>query len=206
MGRDSEVDFERNTPNKIIYLACEGGTTGTEGTYIRQLCSRYNCKSIPIYKGSADPVTLADAAIEFIDRDPDMPDNAEIWVVFDNDIPKKVKEAFEKIDAYNVRKLPSAPQINIAFNAPSIETWGLLCCNQKISPDPKVNQAKLNTCMKKYNHARNPRFDFDTMELGYDAALKKAKDWKCSANGSPEYTCSLFAGIHRLAESIKLSK
>lgn len=203
MGRNSEVTLGRRTPNKIIYLACEGGTTGTEGTYIRQLCSAYNCKLIPMYKGSADPLTLAVAAIKFISKDTDLPENSEVWVVFDNDAPKKVKEAFEKIEVHNAAQTNDSLKINIAFNAPSIETWGLLCCNQRVSEDSKVNQAKLNNCMNKYHHTKNPRFDFDAMESGYDSGLQKAKAWKQSAGDSPEYTCGLFAGIYKLVEKIK---
>ena len=203
MGRNSEVTFRRRIPKKVIYLACEGGTTGTEGTYIKQLCAAYNCTMIPMYKGSADPLTLAVAAIRFVSGGPELPEKSEVWVVFDNDDPKKVKAAFKHIDAYNAGREPGAPKIWIAFNAPSIETWGLLCCGQKISADPKVNQAKLNTCMPKYHHTKNPRFDFDMMELGYDDALQRAKDWQKSAGDSPEYTCHFFAGIYKLAEHIK---
>lgn len=206
MGRNSKVTVGRRTPDKIIYLACEGGTTGTEGTYIRQLCSKYNCKLIPMYKGSADPLTLALAAIDFIGKDTDLPENSEVWVVFDNDAPKKVKEAFEKIDAHNAAHTNDILKINIAFNAPSIETWGLLCCNQKVHEDVKVNQAKLNTCMPKYHHAKNPRFDFGVIESGDVVGLQKAKAWKHSAGDSPEYACTLFAGIYKLVEKIKIKR
>lgn len=203
MGRNSEVTFGRRNPKKVIYLACEGGTTGTEGSYIKQLCLKYNCKLIPMYKGSADPFTLAVAAINFVSKDSALPENAEVWIVFDNDVPKKVKDAFEKIEEYMAKRSSDAPEINIAFNAPSIETWGLLCCNQKLVADPKVNQGKLNNCMPGYHHSKNPRFDFDMMESGYDDALKRAKAWKQSAGDSSEYTCLFFAGIYKLVESIK---
>lgn len=203
MGRDREITFRRRTPKKIIYLACEGGTTGTEGAYIKQLCAAYNCTVISIYKGSADPLTLAVTAIRFVSDGPALPEKSEVWVVFDNDVPKKVKDAFDKISAYMANRNPDAPEINIAFNAPSIETWGLLCCDQKVTEDSKVNQGKLNNCMPKYHHTKNPRFDFDVMESGYAAALQKAKDWQKSAGDSPEYTCHFFAGIYKLVESIK---
>lgn len=203
MGRNCEINKGRRIPKKIIYLACEGGTTGTEGVYIKQLCSAYNCTLISMYKGSADPLTLACAAIEFIDRDPDLPEMAEVWVVFDNDEPRKVRDAYRKIECYNTVQGPNSPKINIAFNAPSIETWGLLCCAQKVAEDAKVNQAKLHACMNRYEHSRDPHFDFDTMESGYETGLKKAVAWQVSACDTPEYECALFAGIYKLVKSIK---
>jgi len=205
MARNSKISFlGRKNPKKVIYLACEGGTTGTEGTYIKQLCDKYNCFYIPIYKGSADPETLANAAIHFSKQGEPKNKKSEIWIVFDNDFPEKVKNAFNKVSEYNKTKKTNYMAVNIAFNAPSIETFGLLCCGiTDISQNAATNQSKLKAHMKDYDHSRSAKFDFDVMENGYDNAISRAKDWTNSLAGSPEYFAPQFAGIYKLAESIK---
>lgn len=205
MARDNRVISGRKTPKKIIYLACEGGYVGTEGTYIKQLCDKYNCTVLHIYKGSADPVTLANTAIEFSKRNPKRSgENFEVWVVFDNDEPKAVKAAFARVDGYNRFLFKNCIPVRIAFNAPCVEIWGLLCCDVK----PKqtsvaVLQGLLKSKMPAYHHERHPRFDFEMMEVGYSGALTTAQSWQISLSGAPEHTAHMFAGIYKLIESIK---
>lgn len=158
-----------------------------------------------IYKGSADPVTLANATVDFAKKTPKRPgENFEIWVVFDNDDPIAVKEAFRIIEEYNKFLRKNCVPINIAFNAPCIETWGLLCCGVRPnSENSAVLQKNLSLQMSSYNHQRYPRFDFNKMEEGYEGAVKIAIAWQQSLAGIPEYTATIFAGIYKLVESIK---
>lgn len=208
MARNYKINFsQRKAPKKVIYLACEGGSTGTEGSYIRDLCAKYNCTLVSntIYKGSADPVTLANAAVDFSSKNQKRPgDNFEIWIVFDNDNQKAAKAAFAIVDGYNRNLKKNCVPVNIAFNAPCIEVWGLLCCGKR----PKystaaVMQGLLKNEMPAYHHEKSPRFDFEKMEAGVDTALKIAGAWQISLANSPEYSASLFSGIYKLVESIR---
>jgi len=201
----------KGQPKKVIYLACEGGSIGSEGDYIKNLCNKYNCTLMAqsIYKGSADPLTLAEAAVEFCKRDSDL--DGEVWIIFDNDEQDqtKVKQAFGMVSQYNSQynniKGANFARVNIAFNSPSIETFALLCCSAKISEKRATNQStlKLKDNMPKYHHEKSPQFDFDKMEKGYASAVATAKSWEVSLAGEPEYTSALFAGIYKLTESIK---
>lgn len=199
----------RSPKKKTIHLACEGGAGGTEGRYIQDLCNKYNCLLLPntIYKGSADPLTLAESAISFSERTKVAPsEKIEIWVVFDNDEPQKVKQAFHKINEYNSHLPARRIGINIALNLPVTETWGLLCCGAKKIPGIKSEiYSELKKHMKKYDHSRNPFFDFEKMELGYNDALILAEAWQrsLSDSGTPEYEASSFAGIYKIVKSIK---
>jgi hypothetical protein len=205
MARNNKINLGRKTPKKVIYLTCEGGTSGTEGAYIRQLCDKHNCSYVFIYKGSADPFTLARNAIDFSKKNPKrLGDNFEIWIVFDNDEPVKVKTAFDKVAEYNSALKKNYMPINIAFNSPCVEIWGLLCCGER----PKqtsvvVIQSLLNTKMPMYHHTKTPRFDFDMMESGYANALDIAIAWNVSLGDAPEHSAHLFAGIYKLVKSIK---
>lgn len=205
MARNNKIDFgQRKSPKKVIYIACEGGSTGTEGTYIKDLCKKYNCVPQFIYKGSADPATLSNVAVSFSSKNPKRSgENFEIWIVFDNDDIKSVKAAFARVDGYNRFLQKNCVPVNIAFNSPCIEVWGMLCCGKK----PKVStaavmQGLLKNEMPSYHHERSPRFDFDKMEEGYEEALKIAVAWKNSLGDSPEYSAALFAGIYKLVQSI----
>ncbi|MDR2268818.1 MAG: RloB family protein [Rickettsiales bacterium] len=205
MARNNQIILGHKNPKKIIYLACEGGASGTEWTYIKQLCDKYNCFIVPMDKRSPDPETLADIAMEYSRRSPTWRGKkSEIWIVFDNDAPAKVLAAFTKIDQYNHIKKSNCLSISIAFNAPTIETFGLLCCRVfKISGNARRNQTKLHISMPKYEHTKNPQFDFDMMESGYATAVHYAMNWQNSLAGAPEYTACPFAGIYKLTESIK---
>lgn len=201
----------RVIPKKTIYLACEGGDCGTEAKYIKQLCEKYNCTIVWVYKKSdTDPLSLAEYAIHFSKKQ-EMNAKSELWIVFDNDNPKKVRQAYEKVKTYN-NSIQNKKYllVNIAFNAPSIETFGLLCCGiTKISTSAKTNQSRLKApTMPGYSHEKTPHegpyFDFDTMEKGYNDAVKHAKQWAVSIWGEPEFISNIFAGIYKLTESIKL--
>ena len=208
MARHHQIAARRKTPKKIIYLACEGGSAGAEGTYVKDLCDKYGCTRIPISKDHKDPVTLAAIAIDFSRNNPRRNGKfevwSEIWIVFDNDAPLEVKKAFNAVATYNKTKKPKCMDVNIAYNAPTIETFGLLCCGiTKISVDRAKNQSKLRDCMNGYDHDASPRFDFDQMERGYADAASHAKNWAITFKHEPEYRASKFAGIYRLAENIK---
>ena len=218
MARNNKIKYcsrSRIIPEKTIYLACEGGDCGTEATYIKQLCQKYNCTIVWIYKKSdTDPLILAQYAIEFSRRQ-EADKNSELWIVFDNDKPNKVRQAYTMINRYNhnINRLKKRYMpVNIAFNAPSIETFGLLCCGiTKISTNAKTNQKNLRSptmpgyCHEKTPHA-GPYFDFTTMEKGFNMAVKQAKQWAVSFCEEPEYTATVFAGIYKLAESIKSAR
>lgn len=213
MGRNNQIVCSRTgrpIKKRVIYLACEGGSSGTEGKYIRQLCDAYDCSLVWIYpKPLNDPLNLVKVAIDFSSAQKAHP-NSHLWVIFDNDKPERVKQAFEEAKRYN-NSLKSTKylNVNIAFNAPSIETFGLLCCGiTKISSKAKTNQQALNDpVMLNYSHKKTPKtgpyFDFATMEQGYSFAVGKAKSWEVSLNGDPEYTAHIYAGIYKLTEIIK---
>lgn len=215
MARNNKIiccSRSRIVPKKTIYLACEGGDCGTEATYIKQLCKKYNCTIVWFYKKSdTDPLSLAQYAIEFSKKQ-ETYGKSELWIVFDNDKPVKVRQAYTKVQAFNhsVQGLKKKYMpVNIAFNAPSIETFGLLCCGiTKISTSAKTNQSKLRApTMPGYSHEKTPHegpyFDFTTMENGYNNAMKQAKQWAISFCEEPECTATVFAGIYKLTESIK---
>lgn len=205
MARHNKISPGRKTPKKVIYLACEGGSTGTEGTYIKDLCNKYNCALLSIYKGSVDPVKLANIAVDFASRTPKRPkENFEIWIVFDNDDPKAVKAAFARVDGYNRMPPKNCVPVNIAFNAPCVEVWGLLCCGEKPKQtSTAVMQSALSVKMPAYHHKKSPRFDFDRTEAGCTDALALARSWNLSLAGAAEHTAHLYAGIYKLVESIK---
>lgn len=215
MGRNNQIVCSRTgrpIKKRVIYLACEGGSCGTEGKYIRQLCDAYDCSLVLIYpKPLNDPLNLVKFAIGFSSAQKAHP-NSHLWVIFDNDKPERVKQAFEEAKRYNDSlKSTKYLNVNIAFNAPSIETFGLLCCGiTKISTNAKTNQQQLcHPTMPNYSHKKSPKtsphFDFNTMESGYDFAITQAKQWEHSLNGDPEYTAHIFAGIYKLTEQIKNS-
>lgn len=217
MGRNNQIVCSRTgrpIKKRVIYLACEGGSSGTEGKYIRQLCDHYNCSIVWVYpKPLNDPLQLVQTAIKFSKLQEARP-NSHLWVIFDNDIPDRVHMAFEAAEQYNNSLKNNSTKylnINIAFNAPSIETFGLLCCGiTKISTNAKTNQQQLcHPTMPNYSHKKSPKtsphFDFNTMESGYDFAITQAKQWEHSLNGDPEYTAHIFAGIYKLTEQIKNS-
>jgi hypothetical protein len=130
--------------------------------------------------------------------------SSEIWIVFDNDDMLKVKTAFTIVSAYNKSLKRKYTPIRIAYNAPTFETWGLLCCGAtNISENRNTNKSELRKRMPTYNHQKSPRFDFDIIEAGYAEALKRAASWKLSLGNAPEYTATVFAGIYKLAWSIK---
>lgn len=200
---------KRIKKKKTIYLACEGGDVGTEARYIIALCEKYNCTYIPISKQSLDPKTLAQTAIDFVNRTTKL-SPSEVWIVFDNDEPLKVKEAFNLIKNHNNNLKRGSVHISIAFNAPSVEVWGLLCCGVKKIPETKEKcQSDLHACMPKYIHKKRsnmsaaPRFDFDITEQGCDAAIKIAQAWETSIVDQEEYSVSPYAGIFKLVKSIK---
>ena len=198
------MNSARQPKKKTIYLACEGGDVGTEGTYISQLCKKYGCALIWVYNKSADPLTLANMSVDFSKRNTNLRKNDEMWVVFDNDDPAKVKEAFAAVVRHNRTKKKNCKEIGIAFNAPSAETFALLCCGVKnISENRTSNQTALSKRMKNYDHAKSPRFDFDMMENGYPSAVSQAENWKNTYKNNREYEAPKFAGICKLAESIK---
>ena len=214
MGRNNQINRSvRRSTKKVIYLACEGGTGSTEATYIKKLCEKYDCSMVWIYKKSEpNPVVLAEYAIEFSGKQ-EKRGKAEIWIVFDNDLPNNVQQAYQNVTNYNnslIKKKKNFMPVNIAFNSPSVETFGLLCCKQtKISTNKKVNQSKLRHLMPKYSHDKTPNegpyFDFYTVESGYDFAIKRAKNWQVSLydTDTPEHKANPFAGIYKLTESIK---
>ena len=195
---------------KRIYLACEGGDVGTEGRYIYSLCQTYSCMLLYIRKDSLDPKSLADAAIDFAHRNAGLPKKSEIWIVFDNDFPEKARQAFELVKRYNNSRKRGEAFINIAFNSPVVETWGLLSCGLKNIPDTKERcQSELHRQMPKYIHQRRsntssrPEFDFTMMEAGYSSALKQAQAWHSSLVDQEEYSVTPYAGIFKLVKSIK---
>lgn len=196
---------------KTIYLACEGGDIGTEASYITNICNLYDCSYVFVYKKSADPETLAARAIDFSERNRWLSKKSELWVIFDNDDHDKVKVAYKKIDDFNKSLKRGCTPINIAFNAPTIETWGLLCCRVKSIPNTKKEcQSLLHEKMPSYIYktrsnekACKPYFDMKQMEEGCSYALQRAKNWQQSAIYSQEYDISPFAGIYKLVEHIK---
>lgn len=196
---------------KTIYLACEGGDVGTEANYITKLCDLYGCSYVFIYPKSADPETLVTKAIEFSNNNRGLGKKAELWVVFDDDEHEKVITAFRKKEDFNANLKLGYTPVNIAFNAPTVETWALLCCAAKTIPNTKKDcQSQLHEKMPSYIHkprsnqkSCRPYFDVKTMEKGYNFALQRAKNWQLSGVDIPEYDISPFAGIYKLVESIK---
>ena len=192
---------------KFLHLFLEGEVT--EPRYIKDLCGGVvHCHTI---RFNPDPKNLAKEA-EL--RAKNIPINVnetpiEFWVVFDNDKPDKVKEAYSIIENYNNRKNSENPKINIAFNNPCIEIWALLHFTDKTPTTASECQTKLENFMPGYNHRNHKVFDVKKMEdknnRGYDKALKDVKSWKrtIETSGSKEYDTTRFAGIAFLAESIK---
>ncbi len=200
MRRNSNA---RHPHKKEIYLATEGAT-GTEWHYISDLCKNNNCGLHGVKglaKNESDPVKLVNAAIAFAKTSENNNFAFEIWVMFDNDSPMKVREAFGIINRYNKRH---NPKIRIAFNSPLVEVWGILCADPRktVSINPSKCKADLKILMPGYDHEHNRYFDLEVMSRGMPAAIAKAEKMEMSAIYEAEYDICPHAGIYKLVKSI----
>lgn len=189
---------------KQIYLATEGAA-GTEWHYINKLCRDNNCGLNAIKglsKNEADPVKLATAAVKFAKTAEDNKFCFEIWVMFDNDCPAKVREAFNMVHRHNARR---NPKVQIAFNSPLVEVWGILCVDpsRHISTNPARCKSDLKDLMPGYDHEHNRYFNLELMSKGTIDALVRAKKMEQSAKlCEAEYDMCPHAGIYKLVKSI----
>ena len=205
----------------VIYLFHEGKT---ELGYLQSLAKNRAIRIVPKPSVSA-PAILLERALRFaVDVAEDLRDNqdAEIWVVFDHDAKAKdmaeVRSALSKcpsncIEECKIRDINQCeakdvfPRIHVAFMAPCIEIWGILCTEKgsqmkNISEDRHELQRLLHELMPRYDHRRGAQFDIDKMTRS-DIAIRRAKGWSQTHGQFPEcLNAPHYAGIYPLVEKI----
>jgi len=205
----------------IVYLFHEGKT---ELGYLQTLARNRAIRIVPLPSVSA-PVKLLERAMKFaVEVAADLRDNptAEIWVVFDHDA--KAREMSEVgavlskcpstcVDGCKVRDInrcegrDALGRIHVAFMAPCIEIWGILCTEEgshmdKFSEDRHELQRLLHQLMPNYDHRRGALFDVNKMTKT-DSAIARAKGWTRTHGVFPGcLNASHYAGIYPLVEKI----
>jgi len=205
----------------VIYLFTEGLT---ERDYVEQLAKTRNVRIVPV-KVDSSPMVLLTSAVLFARenaQDLRVNGNAEIWVVFDYD--EKQREIAESADALwkcHPACLKSCAvkdfnrcecrdvikRIRVAYMAPCIELWGLICTEKgaslkKLPLDRRELQRKLHEFMPRYSHDAGARFDLGKM-THTQQAIARARSWAATSGDFPKcINASYYAGIAPLVTKI----
>ena len=208
-------------PIPVVYLFHEGKT---ELGYLQSLARNREIRIVHRPSVSS-PVVLLTSALRFaIDNSDVFEDNpsAEIWVVFDYDAKARDMAVAKSIlskcpnlcrDNCKIRDISRCEErlaigrIHVAFMAPCIEIWGLLCTEDgsrmdRFSEDRHELQRLLHKCMPRYDHKRGAQFDLDKM-VHTNEAIRRAKEWATTHGSFPEcLNASHYAGIYPLVEQV----
>jgi len=208
-------------PIPVVYLFHEGKT---ELGYLQSLARNREIRIVPRPSVSSPVVLLTNALRFAIDNSDVFEDNpsAEIWVVFDYDAKARDMVVAESIlskcpepcrDDCKIRDIGRCDEriaidrIHVAFMAPCIEIWGLLCTEvglrmDSFPEDRHELQRLLHKCMPRYDHKRGAQFDLDKM-VHTNEAIRRAKEWATTHGSFPEcLNASHYAGIYPLVEKI----
>ncbi|MGN0846055.1 MAG: RloB domain-containing protein [Kiritimatiellia bacterium] len=205
----------------VIYLFTEGMT---ERDYLEQLGKMREVRIVKV-KTDSSPAVLLESAVLFARRNAEElrgNSNAEIWVVFDYDGKQKeivgCRDSLGKclracLAACSIKDFTRCGfrdvigRIQVAYMAPCIELWGLICTKEgvdarKIPLDRHELQRSLHKVMPRYSHRSEPRFDLSRM-TETSRAIARARSWMKTSGSFPEcINASYYAGIAPLVEKI----
>ena len=203
------------TPSRIpqkplLVVYCEGEKT--EPAYLDAFARKHLFPNelLKVYPAAGVPSTIVRKAIErkneLIKELPNELRRAkeehhkrfQIWCVFDRDEHHGIPQALSEARNHALK---------VAFSNPCIELWAVLHFEdcQHRPDDRTVLQNKAKQYMRKYDHEKNPVFDFsallplhDTAEKRADEGLKRrAEDG--DAHGNPSTSFHLLLRVMRQA-------
>ena len=205
----------------IVYLFCEGDT---ELDYLEQITKTRDVQIVKVNRDSSPAKLLRSAFVFAIGHAGYLRDHpqAQIWVVFDYDgKQQEIQGCADALRKCNERCAKTCEirdfnrcefkdvlaRINVAYMAPCIELWGLICTEKgsalkTLSLDRHELQRQLHVQMPKYSHKSGARFDLTQMTQT-NKAIARAKQWTATHGSFPDcINASYYAGIAPLVEWI----
>ncbi len=175
---------------KRVLIVCEGEVTEVE--YLRALITwaRQPTIDVVVVGLAVDPLTLVDEAIARRGADADAWD--DVWCCFDvDDFGLRVGRAREKAKAHGVK---------MAMSNPCFELW--LYLHHHDSPGMRTTAEMQRLFSMSTTGVDAKHVDFDALQAGYGAAVRRAKKLYEDAIAVDEPMRNPLTEVYRLTESI----